>query len=617
MDVAQASRLPWSGWWWPLLDSRDPNLYDDGGPLAKYDAYVEALDWGDPGTQQWELVNHSTTDPEATWWGHCHAWAAAAVLVAEPLAAGYDAGIYFSVADLKGLITELYYAPSAENYGERYNGREGEDYSDIAPGLFHQVIRYYVGQQRVALVADIDAGEQVWNYPLYAYDMGFAADDQYSNVTHVTARVSYADDGVVADYAGTQVLEKEYTYWLQFDGDEIVDSGWEGDSVEDHPDFLWVPTGRDADQTPLDMDVVQAILAPRPAQGCNEYLPNGDLASGEFAPWVALGEAQLGGDGDYYAWLAGYDEAHDVMYQTVAIPTPATAASLSYSWAMETEETEHPYDFLEVTVRDSAGKVLQTLQQIDDSAQTDTWQDSSYDLRAYAGKTIQICFEATSDDGNVTSFYVDDVHLNVCTGAVETPTSLPRPTLTPTIPAAPSGCRDAVGNGAFETGDLTDWEAGNIWTSTGYQAEVTDGVAHGGMYSVWLGGYDDADDYISQAIVIPRETSRVRLTYWWFMTTEEEEHGYDFMYARVWDADGNELQTLQTVDDGATPDTWQSASFDLASLAGQEVQIGFHATGDNSNVTSFYIDDVSLEVCGQGTPTAGVRVYLPLTRKRR
>ncbi len=42
-EQAQASRTPWSGWWWPLLDSRDPNLYDDGGPLEKYDAYVNKV----------------------------------------------------------------------------------------------------------------------------------------------------------------------------------------------------------------------------------------------------------------------------------------------------------------------------------------------------------------------------------------------------------------------------------------------------------------------------------------------------------------------------------------------------------------------------------------------
>jgi len=103
LDSAQASRLPWSGWWWPLLDSRDPNLSDEGGPLEKYDSYVQELGWGNPATQEWEYENHITTDPENTWWGHCHAWSAASVLEAEPLAAGYDSGIYFTVGDLKGL----------------------------------------------------------------------------------------------------------------------------------------------------------------------------------------------------------------------------------------------------------------------------------------------------------------------------------------------------------------------------------------------------------------------------------------------------------------------------------------------------------------------------------
>ncbi|MFI5268783.1 MAG: hypothetical protein ACHQ7M_15520, partial [Chloroflexota bacterium] len=54
MSWGEAERKPWSGWWWPSLDGGNgPHLFDAGGPLAKYDAYVRALGQPDPNTRQW------------------------------------------------------------------------------------------------------------------------------------------------------------------------------------------------------------------------------------------------------------------------------------------------------------------------------------------------------------------------------------------------------------------------------------------------------------------------------------------------------------------------------------------------------------------------------------
>ena len=259
--------------------------------------------------------------------------------------------------------------------------------------------------------------------------------------------------------------------------------------------------------------------------------------------------------------------------------------------------------------------VLQTLQTIDDGQAADTWQTSSHDLRAYKGRTVQIHFEATTDDSSPTGFYVDDVSLNVCTGAVPTPTSPPGPTATPTIGPAASGCREIVENGGFETGDFEGWDVDDMWTSSSNQAEVTDEEAHSGDYSAWLGGYEDADDVLVQSLVIPAQASRALLSYFWQMDTEEEEHGYDFLYVRLLNTDGDELATLQTADDGAPANQWRSAVFDLKRYAGQEVQLQFEVTGDENNLTSFFVDDVRLETCGGPTPTPRSRIFLPVVVK--
>ena len=54
IDQGQAAKIPWSGWWWPLRDSVNPNLYDKGGPLDKYDQYILATRGYNPGAREWE-----------------------------------------------------------------------------------------------------------------------------------------------------------------------------------------------------------------------------------------------------------------------------------------------------------------------------------------------------------------------------------------------------------------------------------------------------------------------------------------------------------------------------------------------------------------------------------
>jgi hypothetical protein len=59
--TGQAARQPWSGWWWPLKDSLNPNMYDKGGPLDKYDQYVLATRGYNPGARAWEEKAQGST----------------------------------------------------------------------------------------------------------------------------------------------------------------------------------------------------------------------------------------------------------------------------------------------------------------------------------------------------------------------------------------------------------------------------------------------------------------------------------------------------------------------------------------------------------------------------
>lgn len=237
-EASSSKKWPWTGHWWPTYSGYQ-NLYDPGEALEKYDTYVEKTT-GTAGTSRdWELANHHTDDPEATWWGHCHAWAAAAIRTQEPPASVNRSGVAFDADDLRGLVTALYYQPKyAWLAGKRSDSDDPADakYKDIEPAWFDYLLRYYIGYYRYPIVMDVNADSQVWNFPAFAYAR--TTTPQADGTTNVSTRVWYTT--TKAGTTGTKYWSRVYTYTLE--------SGtlgeWTGNSVKDHPDFAWLPTGR-------------------------------------------------------------------------------------------------------------------------------------------------------------------------------------------------------------------------------------------------------------------------------------------------------------------------------------------------------------------------------------
>lgn len=170
-------------------------------------------------------------------------------------------------------------------------------------------------------------------------------------------------------------------------------------------------------------------------------------------------------------------------------------------------------------------------------------------------------------------------------------TNTPVPVATNTPP--PSTCGETLTNGGFETVHAP-W----VETSTnGY--ELVDGTRpHSGTKSAYLGGYNNGTDTIYQQVTIPSTATSATLTYWWNMSTQETgATKYDYLYARVLDANGNTLTTLQTMSNTDTQNTWKQSTFNLLAYKGQTVRVYFKATTDTSLPTNFFVDDVSLNVC--------------------
>jgi subtilisin family serine protease len=161
----------------------------------------------------------------------------------------------------------------------------------------------------------------------------------------------------------------------------------------------------------------------------------------------------------------------------------------------------------------------------------------------------------------------------------------PTPTPTATVTPPPGGTERVV-NGGFENG-TSPWVQSS---SNGYQLIDTT-RPHSGSYSAWLGGYNSGTDTIYQTITVPTNGT---LTYWWYMTTQESSHPWDYFRVRLYNTSGGLITTLRTWHDGSGANTWRQDTISLAAYAGQTVRLHFSLTTDSWLTTSFFLDDVSV-----------------------
>lgn len=273
-----AEVVPWSGWWWPM---RADGVAAGGAdsPMAKY---AKAFGLGDAPVQ-WELKHHGSLGarrPEA-WWGHCNGWAAAAILEPLPVRSVQRGGVTLSATDVSGLLCSVYFGCRAIGLDDRYAGSDepavdsfgrptDRTYRDVNPAVLHLLAANRIGVDKKAFVADISPGSQVWNHPVWAFEVrelrelrdGAAAVEAITARAHtgaypfnpaaarffaVTAkfRVTLGLNGAEPPANSGNAARNtwiEYRYVLETDRDGNVLGGeWALDSRKNHPDFCWVP----------------------------------------------------------------------------------------------------------------------------------------------------------------------------------------------------------------------------------------------------------------------------------------------------------------------------------------------------------------------------------------
>jgi hypothetical protein len=195
--TAEAARTPWSGWWWPANDVvGGPRLFDPDGPLARYDAYVEALGRPAPETMAWARAEVRYSG--LAWAGHCNGWAAAALLEPEPTQSQVRNGVTFTVADQKGLLTSYHFADAAA-------WAIGNEDHDVEPADLHRELIRWIGGERKGVIFTFrpSGDDEVWSYPAYKLETTIGPDPDEADLWHAKTTVWLVDNNVSAGYVGT------------------------------------------------------------------------------------------------------------------------------------------------------------------------------------------------------------------------------------------------------------------------------------------------------------------------------------------------------------------------------------------------------------------------------
>jgi hypothetical protein len=235
VESAQAQHTPWSGYWWPM---------HRGGvqtPLSKYDQ-ITGLD-----ALSWERQNRPSGPQVPHWFGFCHAWSASSIMEEEPkqpraVPTVNNQTCNVGVGDQKGMFAASHNQDLANSFGDRFgDGAGSEDPNDIAPDVLWRVLKTYIKEQGIPIVCDVEAGPEVWNYPVYAYQVSYEETGGGQYLCQMSLLM--AEDAVPPDYVGTHVRRQTYQFTCQIrNGAVVVGSGrWVGASVKDHPDFAWHP----------------------------------------------------------------------------------------------------------------------------------------------------------------------------------------------------------------------------------------------------------------------------------------------------------------------------------------------------------------------------------------
>ncbi len=274
--------------------------------------------------------------------------------------------------------------------------------------------------------------------------------------------------------------------------------------------YLWVKDGAGNVSSSLS-DAVMITIATT-----SNILLNGNFESGHIN-WVEYcsdgslnsiiasnaGSGNNGSSG--YAVFGGFNGLTEYIYQDVAIPADATAATLSFYRYITTTESSTDtaaWDNLYLEVLNPAtNATLATLASYSNANHNSAWTKSTdFDLLSYKGSTVRIKFRSTMDVSYPTTFNIDDVVFNVATpGKLPLSVSVTG-TGSGSVHSSPAGISCASGSTAGCSANFSlNSSVTLLPTTSGYS-----------LFSAWS-GCDSSS--VSQCIVAMNDARNVTATF--------------------------------------------------------------------------------------------------------
>lgn len=149
---------------------------------------------------------------------------------------------------------------------------------------------------------------------------------------------------------------------------------------------------------------------------------------------------------------------------------------------------------------------------------------------------------------------------------------------------------------SFDEG-LGSWASARNTTESAILGEVDAPIsAHSSPNLAWLGGYDLADDWISQTVTVNQPGARLTVSFWLLVDTLEfEPDPYDLLEVQT--TIGDTTETHGTFDNRNASTSYAYYEVDLPPvLAGTTMTVTFMATTDGNLPTAFFLDSLSLRM---------------------
>ena len=121
-------------------------------------------------------------------------------------------------------------------------------------------------------------------------------------------------------------------------------------------------------------------------------------------------------EGAWLAWLGGRSSAADRIWQDVVLPQNTASLSLTYWTYLRTAESSDGKDVMRVVLRDGQGKEIRAADEMNAAFPLkERWVQRTIDLTdlsPYAGQTLRLSFEGSTDAAINSDFLVDEVQLS-------------------------------------------------------------------------------------------------------------------------------------------------------------------------------------------------------------